>query len=258
MSGIWSDAAHWLSDEAAIRALAPSGRLRVGIAVGKAQSAVWTLRDARGRPQGVTVEIAKLIAEMTDLPLDLVEYESSGAVIAAASRGEWDVAFAPVDEERKAVVDFAAAYYVGESTCMVAPNVRATSVEDLNRGEIRIIGVEDTATIRSARWVFTQASISGVAGLDEALSLFRAGSADAMALGRESLLSIAASFPDARILDGAFHTAATAAAVPKGAAQAKEFVGAVIEEMKSDGAIRRIFDRCGMKHAAVAPAGLGS
>lgn len=255
MTGIWSDAAHWLSDEAAIRALAPTGRLRAGIAVGKARSALWASRDASRRAQGVTVEIARHIAELVELPLDLVEYESSGAVIAGAARGEWDVAFAPVDEKRKTKVLFGAAYHLGESTCMVKTSAAIARLDDLDRPDVKIVGVEDTATIRSARRVFAQSAITGVTTLDEALALFSGGQADALALGRDALRSIAPAHPAAVVLDGRFHEAATAVAVPKGATEACELVSALIEDMKADGSLRRAFDRAGLTEVAVAPFG---
>ncbi|GLK76258.1 hypothetical protein GCM10008171_15120 [Methylopila jiangsuensis] len=255
MTGIWSEAAQWLSDSSALKALAPTGRLRVGVAVGKARSAVWTCRDAAGRPQGVTVDIARRMAEMAELPLDLVEHDSSGAIIAAAASGTWDVAFAPVDDERRAVVDFGAAHYLGESVHLLPEGSAIRALADVNRAGVRIVGVENTATLRSARRTAPLATASGAATLDEALSLFRSGEADTLALGRESLMSLLPALPGARLLDEPFHFAATAVAAPKGRGAAIEIASALIEDMKADGVLRSSFDRWGMAEAAVAPAG---
>src|SRR3712207_4333005 len=102
-----------------LNAIAPTGELRVAIAVGKVRCAVWTSRDkGEGDPRGVTVDLAKVLAERLGLPLKLVEFASSGKIIEAAPLNEWDVSFAPVDNERKKVVDFGPNYFIGESTYM--------------------------------------------------------------------------------------------------------------------------------------------
>lgn len=236
--------------------LCPTGRLRAGIAVGPAGSAVWATRDdATGRPRGVTVDLSAALALWLDVPLELVELASSGAIIEAADGNVWDVSYTPVDAERKTRVDFGPNYFLGESTYMVRPGSSITSIEEVNRPGVRVIGVEGTATLRSARRTLSQTEARGVTGLDEALALFTAGEADAVALGRESLISLLPKIPGARMLDGAFHAAGTAVAVPKGHAAALACVTEFIEMAKENGTVRAIFDRHGMADSALAPAG---
>ncbi len=185
--------------------LAPTGRLRVGIAVGDAISAVWTKRDpATGQPRGPTVDLAQIFSERTGLPLVLVEYGSSGEIIEAASSGNWDVSFTPVDEERKVIVDFGPNFALGESTYMVPKGSAIFNLSDVDRPGVRVFGVENTATIRSSRRSLKNTTAVGLASLSEVLEKFRGGQADAIALGKESLLSILPEFPGARILDGNF------------------------------------------------------
>ncbi len=72
--------------------LAPTGSLRVAVAVGSAISAVWSRRDAEtGEPRGPTVDLARHIAERLGVPLTLIECASSGEIIETASSGTWDV-----------------------------------------------------------------------------------------------------------------------------------------------------------------------
>src|SRR5262245_36153038 len=48
----------------AIKELAPTGKLRVGIAVGPAASALWCVRDAAaGKARGVPVELGTALAQ---------------------------------------------------------------------------------------------------------------------------------------------------------------------------------------------------
>jgi polar amino acid transport system substrate-binding protein len=241
------------------KTLAPTGRLRVAIAVGSAISATWSKRDTKtGQPTGPTVDLANIFAERTNLPLALVEYGSSGAIIQAASAGEWDVSFTPVDAERKTIVDFGPSFALGESTYLVPSGSRIFSLGDVDYTNARVFGVKNTATIRAARRSLRNTTAIGLASLEEVLSKFRGGEADAIALGKESLLSILPDFPGARILDGHFLALGTAVAVRKGNTVALQVFSELLEELKADGTVRKIFDKHGMTSSTVAPPGLRS
>ena len=221
--------------------LAPTGNLRAGIAVGSAISAVWTRRDApMERPRGPTVDLAEIFAKRLGTPLTLVEYGSSGEIIQAAPTGNWDVAFTPVHAQRKAVVDFGPNFALGESTYMVSAASGITSLGDVDRTGVRIVGVENTATIRSARKSLSNTPAVGLPGLDEVLDKFQRGEADAMTLGKESLVSLLPRFPGARVLDGNFLASGTAVAVPRGNGLALAVFSDLLEELKADGTIRVI------------------
>ena len=236
--------------------IAPGDTLRVAIAVGPARSAIWAGRDAAtGKPAGVTVDLAHALGERLGLPVALAEYDSSGKIIEAAASGSWDIGFTPVDAERKKHVLFGPDYFLGESTYMVRAGLDANTLAEIDRPGIRILGVENTATLRSARRTLAHAKADGVAGLEEAATLFAQGRVDALALGRESLVSLLPRFPGARMLAEAFHAAGVAIAVPLDRAAALEIASTALEALKADGTVRRIFDRNGMQDAAVAPAG---
>ncbi len=57
------------------------------------------------------------------------------------------------------------------------------------------------------------------------------------------------------MLDGCFHAAGSAIAVPKGREAALDILDPILEELKSNGSVRRIFDLHGMELATVAPLG---
>jgi polar amino acid transport system substrate-binding protein len=224
-----------LSSEARAE-LAPTGPLRVGIAVGAAGSALWATRDEKsGVPRGVTVEIGKAMAEWFGLDLALVEHASSGAIIEAADSNIWDVAFTPVDAERKRRVDFGTNYFLGESTYLVHADSPITTIADVDAEGVKVFGVENTATLRSARRTLGKAEVHGLERLDAAIEAFKSGEADALALGRESLKSLLPVLPPARVLDGNFHAAGTAVLVPRGHPLALDAVTEFIERKKADG-----------------------
>ena len=159
-------------DGAAIRELAPTGKLRVAIAVGPAPSALWTIRDAAtGKARGVPVELGTALAQKLGVPVEMVEFTASGEIVAAADHDRWDVTFAPVDDDRRKVVDFGAPYHLLQSTYLVAPGSTIRALDEVNRAGVRVAGVAGTATFRAAVRTAPNATAVTVKGPDEAIEL---------------------------------------------------------------------------------------
>ncbi|MGQ0663520.1 MAG: transporter substrate-binding domain-containing protein [Pseudomonadota bacterium] len=240
---------------AALQELAPTGKLRVGIGVAPVSSAFWATDDpATRRPRGVTVELGAALAQRLGVPVEFLIYNSSGEVTEAGAAGLWDVSFMPVDAERARKVDFGPNYYLFVSTYLVPAGSQIQTLADVDRSGVRVVGVANTTTIRSAERALKQATLSAAKSVDEILDLLTAGKADAVALGRESLESLAPRLPGSRILDGHFHAAGVAVAVPKGKSAALAYVTTFIEEAKTSGVVRRALDGNGIR-GAVAPPG---
>jgi len=242
---------------AAIKELAPTGKLRVGIAVGPAASALWCVRDpATGKARGVPVELGSALAQTLKVPVELVEYAASGEIIAATDNNKWDVTFVPVDDDRKKVVDFGAPYHLLQSTYLVAPGSSIKTIEEVNRAGVRIAGVDGTATFRAAVRTAQNATPVTVKGPDDGVALMRAGKVDAIALSREAVGGLVEALPGSRVLDGGFLNSTTAVAVAKNKPLALAAVTAFIEESKGSGLIRRALDSMGLKTSQVAPVGM--
>jgi polar amino acid transport system substrate-binding protein len=245
------------AQDAAVKELTPTGKLRVAIAVGPSPSALYSLKGATpGTYRGVTVDLATALAKKLGVPLEFVPYLGTGEIQASASTGVWDVSFMPVDEERKKFVDFGAPYHILQSTYLVAPGADVKTIEDTNRPSVRIAGVEGTATFRASNRTSPNATHITLNGVDAAVELMKAGKADAIALSRESLTGLADKIPGSRILDGGFLNSTTAVAVPKNKPAALAYMTAFIEDAKASGLVRHAFDDVGMKSSQVAPAGM--
>lgn len=241
----------------AIKELAPTGKLRVAIAVGPAASALWCVRDpATGKPRGVPVELGTGLAQQLKVPVELVEYDLSGKIIAATDSDAWDVTFVPVDDDRKKVVDFGAPYHLLQSTYLVAPGSTIKAIEEVNSAGVRVAGVDGTATFRAALRSAPNATAVSVKGPDEGVDLMRAGKVDAIALSREAVGGLVDALPGSRVLDGGFLNSTTAVAVAKNKPAALAAVTEFIEEAKASGLVRRALDSMGLKASQVAPPGM--
>jgi polar amino acid transport system substrate-binding protein len=245
------------NDGAAIKELAPTGKLRVAIAVGPSASALWTVRDAAtGKPKGVPVELGTAMAKKLGVPVELVEYASSGEIVTARDKGAWDVTFVPVDDDRKKVIDFGAPYHLLQSTYLIAPGSTIKTLAEANRAGVRIAIVDGTATGRASVTASPNATTVKVKNPDEAVGLMREGKLDAIALSRESVGGLVDALPGSRVLEEAFLNSTTAVAVPQHKPAARVYVTEFIEEAKASGLVRRALDAMGLKSSQVAPAGM--
>jgi polar amino acid transport system substrate-binding protein len=241
----------------AIKQLAPTGKLRVAIAVGPAASALWCVRDpATGKPRGVPLSLGTALADKLKVPVEIVEYAASGEIIAATNSDKWDVTFVPVDDERKKVVDFGAPYHLLQSTYLVAPGSTIKSLDEVNRAGGRTAGVDGTATFRAAQRTAPNATPVTVKNPDEGVALMRERKVDAIALSREAVGGLVEALPGSRVLDGGFLNSTTAVAVAKNKPAALAAVTTFIEEAKASGLVRRSLDAMGLKSSQVAPAGM--
>ncbi len=244
------------ADDAVLKELAPTGKLRVAIAVAPSPSALFTIRDKPdSTPRGVPVTLGTALAEKLGVPVELVIYQASGEITNAADSGAWDVTFMPYDAERAKKAAPGAAYHVLQSTYLVAPGSTIQTVAEVNRAGVRVVGVDNTATFRASRQASPNATHIGAPAPAEAIALMKDGKADAIALSRESLSGLLGQLPGARILDGGFLNSFTAVWAPKGKPAALAYVSEFVEEAKASGLVRRAFDDIGLKGAIVAPKG---
>src|SRR5205807_1090305 len=84
-------AADALKDE-----IAPTGKLRVAIAISPAGGAFWSTKTETGYT-GVPVDLGKAMAEQLGVPVEYVAHNNSGQIVDAASKGTWDITFLPKD-----------------------------------------------------------------------------------------------------------------------------------------------------------------
>jgi polar amino acid transport system substrate-binding protein len=244
-----------MADAAVLRELAPTGKLRVAIAVAPSPSAQFAIKDGEGF-KGVAVTLGTALAKKLDVEAQIVPHQASGEIQNSAADNKWDVAFLPVDAERKKFVDFGNAYHLLQSTFLVAPDSKLQSVKDADAKGVGIGGVANTATFRAAVKSTPQATHIEFAGVDMATAAMREGRIEAIALSRESLGGLVATIPGSRVLPDAFLNSSTAVCVPKGKQAALAYVSEFIEEAKASGLVRRALDDMGLKSSIIAPAGM--
>jgi polar amino acid transport system substrate-binding protein len=248
---------HAQAVEPAVREqLIPTGKLRVGVAAGLTPGTGNVAIDpASGRPQGIGAELGTALARRLGVEVEWVTYLNSGDLTDAGATGAWDVAFMPVDEQRKQKLDFGAAHIVLQSTWMVGPGSPIRTLADVDKPGTRVVGVENTASSRAAQRYLKNVTVGLAKSTDEGFTLLRARKVDVTGGSRESLVVLSKLLPGARVLDGGYLDSYVAVAVPKGRPAALAYASAFVEEAKASGSVRRILDSFGMQTSVIPPAG---
>jgi polar amino acid transport system substrate-binding protein len=238
-----------------LQQLAPTGTLRVAVAIAPSPSAQFAVADG-DTFRGVAVTLGRALAAKLGIEAQILPHNASGEIQNSAADNKWDVAFLPVDAERKKFVDFGNAYHLLQSTFLVAHDASIRSVQDANAKGVAIGGVANTATFRAAMKATPSATHVAFAKVDAAAAAMLEGRIQAIGLSRESLAGLASRIAGSRILDDAFLNSSTAVCVPKGRPAALACVSEFIEEAKASGLVRRALDEMGLTSSQVAPAGM--
>ena len=196
-------------------------------------SIFFVVKEADGRPRGVTADLADALGRKLKLPVEYVLFPNSGLATDALEAGSVDVAFMPVDEERRKRIAFGPNYVLGESTYMVTAASGAKTVEEVDRAGMRVIGIANTTTIRAAGRTLKNTTIArrdlGARKRSRCCATARRTPSRS---SRDSLPTYVKQIPGSRMVDGAFQQIGIAIAVAKGKPAALAAVTEFMDEAK--------------------------
>src|SRR5882757_2544534 len=219
--------------------IAPTGKLRVAIAISPAGGAFWSTKNEAGGYAGVPVDLGKEMAAQLGVPVEYVAYSNSGLITDAAATGAWDVTFLPKDAERETKMLFGPIYETADATYIVKAGSTATNFATLDQPGVKVAAVNGTTTMRGAIAHLKNAKVTGYQTYDEIFGLLRNGDVDAFALSRDQLDKIAKKIPGTRVLNETFKQTVTAVAVPLNRPLALAFVTTFMTEAASNGTLRK-------------------
>ncbi|MBR1228342.1 MULTISPECIES: transporter substrate-binding domain-containing protein [unclassified Bradyrhizobium] len=230
--------------------IAPTGKLRVAIAISPAGGAFWSTKTESGYA-GVPVDLGKAMAAQLGVAVEYVVHQNSGQIVDAASKGTWDVTFLPKDPEREGKMSFGPIYEVADATYIVKPGSTVTDFATLDQPGVKIAAVNNTTTMRGAIVHLKNAKITGYQTFDEIAGLLAKGEIDAFALSRETLNAMAKKIPGTRVLDETFKQTVTAVAVPLNHPLSHAFAVKFLTESISNGTLRKAYDNNGLKDSPI-------
>ncbi len=240
-------------EENVIKELAPEGKLRVGVAYAPAPTPLFVAKDASGDFDGVPRDLGTALGKALGVPVEFVVAPTTGEVTNALASGTIDIGFMPADEERRKRVDFSPPYFVIESTYLVVGHPEIETIADVDRHAITVVGIAGSATARAAARMLKTAKLVEAKTVDEAMTMLKAGTAQAFALTHDALAPLQPQVAESRILDGAFQRFGVGIAVQKDRPAALAYLKTFVEGAKADGMVRRAFDAAGLSRLQIAP-----
>ena len=231
--------------------LAPTGTLRVGINYG---NPVLATKDPNsGRLSGVAVDLARELGRRTDLPLELVGFESAGKMVEGLKAAAWDVAFLAVDPGREQEISFTAPYIEIEGAYLVPPGSALRAIADVDHENVRV-GVSS----KSAYDLFLSRNLKHAELVREsspeaAFELIVAGKVDALGGVKQHLVARMEKLPGSRVLEGRFMAIQQALGIPKAREAGLSYLREFIEDAKASGLVARALEKAGVQGVSIAP-----
>lgn len=238
-------------DIAAVREdLVPTGELRVAINLG---NPVLAQQDKRsGALGGVSVVLAKALADELGVFPRLTPYDAAGKVFAALEDQAWDLAFLAIEPVRAEKIAFSSPYVCIDGTYLVKTESNFHRASELDTNGCRIAVGQGAAydlylsrTLKNAELIRATTSAGAV---DTFLKL----GLDAAAGVRQPLERYARTTTDIRVMKDNFTEIRQAIAVPKHRVVAAEYVQGFINRCLRSGLVARALEDSGERDARVA------
>ena len=233
------------------QALAPTGKLRVGLQLGSPHNAVKD--PVSDEMKGVGFDLGRALAQRLGVPFEPVLYPSVGALLDGGRSGAWDVAFVGFSPSRTKEWDFTALHLEIEFGYLVPSGSSISTMTDVDRPGIRIAVQEKSQPDIFLSRTLKNAQVVRASSLADSVEMLKSGHADALFSIKPSLFEVSNQLPGARVLDGRPGIDPHAMAMPKGRGLGVAYARKFVENAKSEGLVNAAIERAGMRGAVVAP-----
>ncbi|MGV1822401.1 transporter substrate-binding domain-containing protein [Agrobacterium tumefaciens] len=238
-----------LDQEAVRKQLAPTGTLICALNHGN----VVLVRRGQSddSPTGVSVDIARAVADSLSLPIRFRHYDKAGDVSGSAGNGEWDVCFLAIDPKRAERIAYSEPYVQIEGAYLVPRLQSIITLDDFGRSNSRIGAVRGSAYelfLSRQGWA---GRIVRFDSFPQAVNALEAGEVDGLAGVRQAMQKVADEKHDLEVMGEAFMAIPQAVGVSSDRPIAAEYIAELIRRMKASGFIRRSLDLSGHEDVVV-------
>jgi polar amino acid transport system substrate-binding protein len=242
---------HTAPSPEAQQALAPTGKLRVGLILGVPAQ---VMRDsASGEMKGVAFDLGKELARRMGVPFEPVLYPSIGALLDGGKSGNWDIAVMGFSPARVKEWVFTAPHLEIELGYLVPSGSSISTSAEVDRLGIRVAVAQGGQADRLLTPAIKVATLIRVPTIPDALEMLKSGRADAFAANKPSLFDMSDKLPGVRVLDGRFATDRQHMAIPNGRDLGIGYARKFVDDAKSEGLVSAAIERAGLRGAAAAP-----
>ncbi len=237
-----------------VKAFAPTGRLRASINLG---NPILARRNpATGEVFGVSVDLARALAQELGVTADLVVFDAAAKSVEAVKTGQADIGFFAVDPLRSDGVRFSAPYVQIEGAYLVRNASALTDNGQVDRVGTRVMVGKGSAYDLHLTRELKAATILRAPTSPAVVDSFISENADVAAGVKQQLQADAARLPGLRLLPGRFMVIEQAMGVQASRGDAAQtFLRGFVERAKASGFVAASLQKHGIQGAIVAPVG---
>lgn len=229
--------------------LTKTGKVRAGI---NFQNPLLTTLGPNGEQGGVAVEFSRELARRLGVELEIIAYQSAGALADSVSSNAWEISVLGIEAERASVIDFAPPLTQIEATYIVPADSPIKRIGDVDRKGVRIAVAAKSAYELYLSRTIRNAQIVQVNGLKGAEDHFMREKLEALAGLKPALLELQPRLAGSRILDGHFTLVRHTVGTPKGLNAAAAYLRELVEDVKASGLVQKWIEKSGVKGLSVA------
>nr|WP_311527075.1 ABC transporter substrate-binding protein [uncultured Ralstonia sp.] len=238
-------------DSTLLAALAPTGVLRASINTG---NPILARLDAQGQAAGVSIDLARALAERLGVALKLVVVDAAGKSVDVVSQEQADIGFFAIDPRRAASISFTEPYVLIEGYYLVRNDSPIRTNADVDRAGNRVVVGKGSAYDLFLTRELQHAEIVRAPTSPTVVQTFIDTQCEVAAGVKQQLEADAAHAPGLRLLGERFMVIRQAMGVPASrGAQATAYVAGFVEDMKASGFVERALQRHGVTGVSIAP-----
>lgn len=235
-----------------MKSMAPAGTLRAVINLG---NPILARQDkASGELLGVSVDLARALAEELAQPLMLMPVDSAAQSVQAVTQGNADVGFFAIDPVRGQGIAFTPPYVLIEGSYLVRADSPLTDNAQVDQSSHRVVVGQGSAYDLFLTRALQHAQLVKAPTSPQVVPFFLNGTYDVAAGVKQQLASDTHQFAGLRLLPGRFMVIEQAMGQPSNTpAHAREYLAAFVARMKANGFIAQSLRRHHIEGASIAP-----
>jgi polar amino acid transport system substrate-binding protein len=232
-----------------VTALAPTGKLRVGVYTGSPTSYIAPGEGGSKAPRGIAYELAGKLAKAVGVPLAPVVFPSNDKVLEAFRAGQLDLVLTNATPVRAQFIDFGPTVLELEKGYLVRAGGAIRETRDIDRPGVRVGVSKGSSSETELAQVLKHASLVPIPSLAEARKALVEGRIDAFGTNKAILFEMSDRIPGSGVF-GNWGSESIAFGIPKDRPAALEYLGRFVEQERRNGGVRSAAERAGVRGLA--------
>jgi polar amino acid transport system substrate-binding protein len=230
---------------AAAQALAPTGKLRVGLYPGTPTSIIGdpSSRNAKG----VGFELGRELAQRAGVPFEPVVFPNNAAVLAAAASGSVDMIFTNATPGRAKQMDFSPTVLQVELGYLIPAGSAIHALDEVDRAGVRVGVSEGSTSEATLSRELRNATVVRTSSLKAAIDMLATGKLEAFATNKATLFEMSDELRGSRVLAGRWGLERFAIGIPKQREAAMPLVSGFVADAKASGLVAQVVARVGLR-----------